>query len=67
MVNKREAYDILAAVAACLVLLLSLLYVYFYPAYDATTLLVGVIVPLAFGCILLAVRKNWVFLFAFLA
>jgi hypothetical protein len=67
LVNKREAYDILAAVAACLVLLLSLLYVYFYPAYDATTLLVGVIVPLAFGCILLAVRKNWVFLFAFLA
>jgi hypothetical protein len=65
--HKGTVYDILAALAACLVLLLSLLYVYFYPEFDATTLLVGVIFPLLFGCIVLAARKNWVFLFAFIA
>ncbi len=67
MSNKRTTYDISAAAAASAVLLLCLLYVYFYPEFDATTLLVGVIFPLAFGSIVLSVRKNWVFLYAFIA
>jgi len=59
--------NVLALFVVSLVLLASLLYVYLYPAYDATTLLVGVILPLAFGSIVFAAIKKWVFLFAFLA
>jgi hypothetical protein len=67
LLNKGPAREIIAAVAASLVLLLSLWYVYLNQDFDATTLLAGVLLPLVLGSAILYVTKERVLLFAFLA
>ena len=67
MDTRRFAYDLTAVLAASLVLLACMFYVSLYPNFDVGTLVVGVVIPLTFGSVVLAARKNWVLLFAFLA
>ena len=55
------------AIAACVVLGLSLLYVYANPNFDASTLAVGVIIPLGFGAAVFLATRQRVALFVFLA
>jgi hypothetical protein len=66
--TRRAALgDFLAILAASLVVFAGMLYAAVTGTYDATTLLVSVLLPLAFGSALLSVRKERIALFAFLA
>ncbi|MGD0637245.1 MAG: hypothetical protein ABSA72_04320 [Nitrososphaerales archaeon] len=67
MGKERTIYRIPVVAAASLGVLASLWYVYQNQAFDATTLLGGVVLPLAFGSAVLFVAKQRIALFAFLA
>jgi len=67
LIGRAALYDILAVVAASLVVLAGLLYAEVVYVFDLTTLLVSVVVPLAFGTAVLLYRRNRILLFAFLA
>ena len=67
MIGRAALYDILAVVAASSVVLVGLLYAEVVYVFDATTLLVSVVLPLTLGSAILLVRRNRTLLFAFLA
>ncbi len=67
MGNERIIYRILAIAAASLGVVVSLWYVYQNQAFDVTTLLGGVVLPLVFGSAVLLVARERIALFAFLA
>src|SRR5271154_4629334 len=65
--SRTALYDFLAVLAACLVVIACMFYAYVTDVYDATTLLVSIVLPLVLGSAILWVRKDRVLLFAFLA
>ena len=66
--NGRAAlFDLLAILAASLVVVTCLLYVQVTGAYDATTFMLSVVLPLVLGSAILSVGKERILLFAFLA
>lgn len=67
MGNRSALFDGIAIAVTLLVIILSQWYVFLNPAYDVTTLIVGVVFPLIAGSIVLAVNGNRVILLAFLA
>ena len=67
MGNKRIIYRTLAVSAASLGIVVSFWYVFQNQAFDITTLLGGVVLPLVFGSAVLIVTKQRIAIFAFLA
>jgi hypothetical protein len=67
LIGRAALYDLLAILAACLVVVAGMLYAAVTGTYDATTFLVSVLLPLVLGSAVLSVRKERVALFAFLA
>jgi hypothetical protein len=67
LIGKAALYDFLAILAASLVVVAGMLYVAVTGTYDATTLLVSILLPLVLGSAFLSVRKERIALFAFLA
>ena len=67
MIGRAALYDILAVVAASSVVLVGLLYAEVVYVFDATTLLVSVVLPLILGSAIFLVRRKRTLLFAFLA
>jgi hypothetical protein len=66
--DRRAAfYDVLAVLAASLVVVACLVYAEWYGVFDATMFLVGVVVPLGLGSGIISVRRDRILLFAFLA
>ena len=66
--NPRAAlYDILAVLAASLVVVACLVWAEWYGVFDSTMFLVGVVVPVVLGSAIIGVRRDRVLLFAFLA
>jgi hypothetical protein len=67
LIGRVALYDFLALLAASLVVVAGLLYAAVTGTYDATTLLVSILLPLVLGSAFLSVRKERIALFAFLA
>jgi hypothetical protein len=67
LIGRTALYDLLAIVAASLVVVAGMLYAAVTGTYDATTFLVSVLLPLVLGSAFLSVRKERIALFAFLA
>ena len=65
--GQRTAFDAAIAVAACLPLCLSLLYVYLNQDFDLSTLLAGVVIPLSLGVVVLLAARRRVMLLVFVA
>ena len=64
---KLSYVGLLKIIAAFLITLLSLYYVYVNPAYDLGTFIVGVALPLLLGSILLLAGNHRLLLFVFIA
>jgi len=67
LLSRAVLYDILAVLAASLVVVAALLYAQVTGTYDATTFVVSVVLPLVLGSAILSVSKERILLFAFLA
>lgn len=67
MIGRAALFDILAILAASLVVVACLLYAQVTGTYDVTTFMVSVVLPLVLGSVILSVRKERTLLFAFLA
>lgn len=67
MTRRARLCDLLAILAACFVVVASLLYAQVTGTYDSTTLLVSVALPLGLGSAILSLRRSRTLLFAFLA
>jgi hypothetical protein len=67
LIRRVALFDLLAILAASLVVVACLLYAQVTETYDATTLMVSVALPLVLGSAILSVRKHRILLFAFLA
>lgn len=67
MIGRAALFDILAILAASLVVVACLLYAQVTGTYDLTTFMVSVVLPLVLGSVILSVRKERTLLFAFLA
>lgn len=67
LIGRTALYDLLAIVAASLVVVAGMLYAAVTGTYDASTFLVSVLLPLVLGSAFLSVRKERIALFAFLA
>jgi hypothetical protein len=66
--DRRAAfYDVLAIIAASLVVVACLVYAEWYGVFDWMMFFVGVVVPLGLGSAIISVRKDRIILFAFLA
>jgi hypothetical protein len=65
--SRAALYDLLALVAASLIVVAGMLYAAVTGTYDATTFIVSILLPLILGSALLSVRKERIVLFAFLA
>ena len=67
MTGRAVLLNLLAVLATSLVVIGGLLYAQVSKTYDATTLVVSVVAPLIFGCVVLSIGKNRALLFSFLA
>jgi hypothetical protein len=67
LIGRAALFDILAILAASLVVVACLLYAQVTGTYDLTTFMVSVVLPLVLGSVILSVRKERTLLFAFLA
>lgn len=67
MTGRAALFDLLAILAASLVVFACLLYAQITYTFDATTFMVSVVLPLVLGSAILSVRKERILLFAFLA
>ena len=67
MIGRAALYGILAVVVASMVVVVGLLYAEVVYVFDATTLLVSVVLPLTLGSAIFLLRRNRTLLFAFLA
>ena len=56
MIHRTLIYDALAVLAVSVLVFVCLLYAQFADVYDTTTLLVCVMLPLAIGSAILAIR-----------
>jgi len=66
--NKRSVvYDFLAVLSSCIVVYYSLMYAYVVYTFDIKTLFVSVVLPVCFGTVILSLRKEKIYLYAFLA
>jgi hypothetical protein len=66
--NRRAAlYDLLAILAASLVVVVCLVYAEWYGVFDSTMFLVGVLVPVILGSAIISIRRDRIILFVFLA
>jgi len=65
--RRSPLYDLLAIMAASIVVVACVYYPLVTGNYDASTFLVSVVLPLVLGTAILYVRKDRVILFAFLA
>ena len=67
MIRRAALLDLVAILAASLVVVACLLYAQVTGTYDATTFMVSVVLPLVLGSAILSVRKDRILLFAFVA
>jgi len=67
ILEKQSLYDLLAILGVSIVVVLCLLYAQVSGTYDATTLLMSVILPLVLGSAILSVRGKRILLFGYLA
>jgi hypothetical protein len=67
LTDRTALYDFLAVLAVSLVVVACVIYAEVRYVYDATTLLVCIMLPLVFGSVILSLRKDRTLLFAFLA
>ena len=67
MIGRAALYDVLAVLAASLVVIAGMLYAAVTGTYDATTFLVSILLPLVLGSAFLSARRERIALFAFLA
>jgi hypothetical protein len=67
LTSRAALYDFLAVLATSLVVVACVIYAEVTYVYDATTLLVCIVLPLVFGSAILSLRKDRTLLFAFLA
>lgn len=67
MFGRTALFDMLAIMAASLIVIIGLLYAQITGTYDATTLIGSVVLPLVSGSVILLVRRKRILLLAFLA
>jgi hypothetical protein len=65
--RKAALYDLLALLAASLVVVACLVWAEWYGVFDWIMFLVGVVVPIVLGSAIISVRRDRILLFAFLA